>query len=117
MPRYYFHVRMTAGSVLRDRVGIEFRDLAAARTDAEEAVRQTIIEKKAAGQPIEMDSLQITDRAGRTLAVVDAIRPIGKRRALTFGSETSVISCAWNAQLLRRLALVWRPASIVATTI
>ena len=29
------------------------------------------IEKKAAGQPIEMDSLQITDRAGRTLAVVD----------------------------------------------
>ena len=71
MPRYFFHVRMKAGSILRDRVGIEFGDLAAARTDAEEAVRQTIIEKKAAGQPIEMDSLQITDRAGRTLAVVD----------------------------------------------
>ena len=71
MPRYYFHVRMTAGSVLRDRVGIEFRDLATARADAEEAVRQTIIEKKAAGQPIEMDSLQVTDGAGRTLAVID----------------------------------------------
>ena len=64
MSRYFFHVRMKAGSILRDRVGIEFHDLAAARTDAEEAVRQTIIEKKAAGQPIEMDSLQITDRAG-----------------------------------------------------
>jgi hypothetical protein len=50
---------------------MEFRDLGTARADAEEAVRQTIIEKKATSEPIEMDSLQITDRAGRTLAVVD----------------------------------------------
>jgi hypothetical protein len=71
MSRYFFHVRMKAGPVVRDRAGIEFPDLAAARADAEDAVRQTIIEKKAAGQPIEMDSLQITDRAGRTVAVVD----------------------------------------------
>ena len=70
MPRYFLHVRMNAGPVVRERIGIEFRNLAAARADAEEAVRQTIPEKKAAGEPIEMDSIQIGDRAGRTLAVV-----------------------------------------------
>ena len=71
MPRYFFHVRMKAGPVVRDRVGIEFRSLARARADAEEAVRQTIIETKTAGELIEMDSLQIADRSGRTLAVTD----------------------------------------------
>jgi hypothetical protein len=48
MSRYFFHVLMKADSVVRDRAIIQFRDLAAARADAEEAVRQTIIEKKAA---------------------------------------------------------------------
>jgi len=71
MPRYFFHLRMTAGPVVHDRVGIEFLDLAAARADAEEAVRQTIIERKIAGQHLDVDALVIADRGGRILAVID----------------------------------------------
>jgi hypothetical protein len=39
-----------AGPLVRDWVGIEFRNLAAARADAKEAVRQTIEEAKVAGR-------------------------------------------------------------------
>jgi hypothetical protein len=62
---------MKGGSTIRDRGGIEFPDVASARADAEEAIRQTIIEKKVAGKPIEMDAIEIADRGGRVLAVVD----------------------------------------------
>jgi len=34
MPRYFFHVRMKQGTVIPNQIGIEFRDLAAARADA-----------------------------------------------------------------------------------
>ena len=71
MPRYFFHVRMKAGPLIRDTVGIEFRNLDAARADAEEAVRQTIIEKKAAAGSIEMDAIEIGDKHGRILAIID----------------------------------------------
>jgi hypothetical protein len=70
MPRYFFHARMKAGPIVRDGVGIEFRNLAAAKADAQEAVKQTIVEKNAAGEPIEIEALEIADRRGRTLAVV-----------------------------------------------
>jgi hypothetical protein len=45
--------------------------VAAARPDAEEAIRQTIIEKSVEGKSVEMDAIEIADRAGRVLAVVD----------------------------------------------
>jgi len=70
MTRYYFHVRTKQGALIRDRIGIEFRTLAAAHADAEDAVRQTIAEKAAAGEDVDFAALEITNRAGRTLAVV-----------------------------------------------
>jgi hypothetical protein len=52
MPHYFFSVRLISGPVIPDRIGVEFRNLAAARADAAEAVRQTIAEKKAAGEHV-----------------------------------------------------------------
>jgi hypothetical protein len=70
MPRYFFHVRTNQGAVIPDRIGIEFRTLAAAQRDAQEAVRQTIAEKRAAGEAVDFATLEITDRADRILAVI-----------------------------------------------
>jgi hypothetical protein len=70
MTRYFSHVRTKQGAPIRDRIGIEFRTLAAAQADAENAVQQTIAEKAAAGEDVEFSALEITNRARRTLAVV-----------------------------------------------
>jgi hypothetical protein len=70
LPRYFFHVRMKGGAVIRDRTGIEFPSLAAARRDAREAVRQTILEKKTAGEPVEMEAIDISGGDAAPLAVI-----------------------------------------------
>ena len=70
LSRYFFHVRMKGGAVIRDRTGIEFPSLAAARRDAREAVRQTILEKKTAGEPVEMEAIDISGGDAAPLAVI-----------------------------------------------
>jgi hypothetical protein len=70
LSRYFFHVRMKGGAVIRDRTGIEFPSLLAARRDAGEAVRQTIVEKRAAGEPIEMEAIDISGSDGVPIAVI-----------------------------------------------
>ena len=71
MPRYFFRVRMKAGPVIPDRIGIEFRNLAAAQADAVEAVRQTIAEKKTTGEDRDFTALEIADRTGRILSAIE----------------------------------------------
>jgi hypothetical protein len=73
MPRYFFHVRLISGPVIPDRIGIEFHDLTAARADAVEAVRQTIAEKKAAGEQHDFAALEIADRDGRILSAIEFV--------------------------------------------
>jgi hypothetical protein len=73
MPRYFFHVRLISGPVIPDRIGIEFHDLTAARADAVEAVRQTIAEKKAAGEHHDFAALEIADRAGHILSAIEFV--------------------------------------------
>jgi hypothetical protein len=70
MARYFFHVRMTDEMLIPDRIGIEFRNLEAAKADAAQAVRETIAEKKVAGEPLNFASLEIADRRGRVLAIL-----------------------------------------------
>ena len=60
---------MKQGPVARDRVGSS--SAIWPRADAEEAVRQTILEKKSAGERLDAVALEIADRARRILAVVD----------------------------------------------
>jgi hypothetical protein len=62
---------MKAGPVIPDRIGIEFPNLAAARADAVEAVRETIAEKKAAGEDLDFGALEIVDSTGRILSVIE----------------------------------------------
>jgi hypothetical protein len=71
MPRYFFHVRLISGPVIPDRIEIEFHDLTAARVDAAEAVRQTIAEKKAAGEHLDLATLEIADHTGRILSAIE----------------------------------------------
>ena len=73
MPRYFFHVRLISGPVIPDRIGIEFHDLTAARADAVEAVRQTIAEKKAAGEQHDFAALEIADRSGQILSAIEFV--------------------------------------------
>ena len=67
LPRYFFHVRRKSGSVVRDRVGIDFRNLSFAKAGVTEAVRQITM---AASDPVVIDGVEISDQAGRVLAVV-----------------------------------------------
>jgi hypothetical protein len=73
MPRYFFHVRMKQGPVIPDPTGIEFHDLTAARADAVQAMRQTIAEKKAAGEQHDFAALEIADRTGHILSAIEFV--------------------------------------------
>jgi hypothetical protein len=81
--RYFFHVRMIDEMLIPDRIGIEFRNLGAAKADAAQAVRETIAEKKAAGEPLNFATLEIADRHGRVLTIVQfkSDGPTGSERS------------------------------------
>jgi len=75
MPRFFFHVRFVDNSVIHDADGIQFRDLAAARADAANAVEGTTLQQRAAGEMLVMTAIEIADETGQVVAVVPFTRP------------------------------------------
>jgi hypothetical protein len=69
MPRFYFHIR-TDGSLSPDDEGENFPDLAAARKNASEAVREIVAGKIRADSDDIPDAVVIANKAGKELATV-----------------------------------------------
>lgn len=69
MPRFYFHVR--AGQVLEhDAIGVEFASLNDAKSDAEVAAREMLVDKALAGQSAFNEQFEIADETGTVVAIV-----------------------------------------------
>ncbi len=77
MPRYYFHLRTIEG-IEADPEGIAFVDLNAAVADARASLFEMAADDLAVGKRTKYLGINITDRLGTVLAVVDASDAIGQ---------------------------------------
>jgi hypothetical protein len=66
MPRFYFHLR-TGDDCISDEVGTVFKDLSAAKKEAEMAAREMIAEAVKAGDEHVPTAFVIADEAGRAV--------------------------------------------------
>ena len=66
MPRYFFHVKHDAATML-DREGIELDDLGAARNEATTLARESMSERIRDGLPPDGRAFVVTDEEGRTV--------------------------------------------------
>ena len=66
MPRYFFHVKHEAATML-DREGIELDDLGAARNEATTLARESMSERIRDGLPPDGRTFVVTDEEGRTV--------------------------------------------------
>jgi hypothetical protein len=67
MPRYYFHIRSSAG-LIRDPDGTELPDLAAALAEAERSARDLLADLLKAGDVVDGQAFEISDAEGSVLA-------------------------------------------------
>ncbi|MFN7103243.1 MAG: DUF6894 family protein [Pseudorhizobium sp.] len=75
MPLFYLHVR-TASGLIQNREGSELPDLDAAKVVARQGIRDIVAEHIAAGEPLDLQGIEVCDDAGRdiaTVTVADAI--------------------------------------------
>jgi hypothetical protein len=77
MRRYFFHIRLKAGPVVPDKIGIHVHNLAASRAAAKEVVREYTAEKQAAGETIDVGTIEIADSSGLVVAVIDFDEDVG----------------------------------------
>ncbi|TDR85306.1 DUF6894 family protein [Enterovirga rhinocerotis] len=63
MPRYFFHIR-SPDMFMPDEVGIELRDLDAARAAAIQGARDIMAENLRAGRGVDHQRFEICDEAG-----------------------------------------------------
>lgn len=76
MPKYFFHVDDTAGTVA-DQEGIELRDDEVARQEALLAVRELVAEALRRGKVLDGRAMRVTDSGGRKIVRIafrDVIR-------------------------------------------
>lgn len=66
MPRYYFHIRSSAG-LIRDPDGTDLPDLAAAISEAELAARDLLAELLRDGAILDGQAFEIVDEDGEVL--------------------------------------------------
>ena len=67
MPRYYFHIRSSAGLIL-DPEGTEMPDLDAALTEAERSARELLADLLKSGSVLDGQMFEISDADGTVLA-------------------------------------------------
>lgn len=76
MPRFFFHIRTTEG-IEADSEGLTFVDLAAAVADARASLFEMMADDLAVGKRTKYFSVNIADRLGTPLAIVDASDALG----------------------------------------
>jgi hypothetical protein len=69
MPRYFFHLKYGSRKVV-DKEGLYLRDLARARIEVIESIRQILSDPGLEYEDIDGQKLEIADEAGKTVLVV-----------------------------------------------
>jgi hypothetical protein len=68
MPLYFFHVGSSTTAM--DREGLDYPDIAAAREEALEALREIIADEVKSGSVPKYENIAISDEAGECVATV-----------------------------------------------
>jgi len=77
VPRFHFHIRHAWTGILdADEEGLDFPDLAAAKTEALESARELVIERIRTNQHIDFQ-FEIADSRGELVCVVPFREAIG----------------------------------------
>jgi hypothetical protein len=69
MPTYYFHIRK-ADTIVNDEQGVDLPDLAAAREEARQALREMVAGHVSAGEKVRILAIEICDDRRNDLATV-----------------------------------------------
>jgi hypothetical protein len=75
MPMYFLHLR-ERDHLVRDLQGANFKDLQAARDEAERAIRDIVSEHIAAGEELLLRTIEICDDEGNHVATVNVAATI-----------------------------------------
>lgn len=104
MPRFFFHIRNSAGPVISDLSGIEFADLNAAVADAEQGISEKRVEN--------FQAILVTDETGTVVATV----PFDVTTRDRFNGATEILVAADILdELVRAVAASSRPILVTKT--
>jgi hypothetical protein len=70
MPRFFFDIRCADGTVIRDEAGGDFKNLDAARSDAQRGLADIIAEEIIEREPLNVVAIDIRDEDDRVVSSI-----------------------------------------------